>query len=206
MKKEYYEQLKAARVIPVIQLDRKEDALPLAETMITNGMNIAEVTLRSDAALDAMEAMAKAFPEMLMIAGTVLNPAQVDQAINAGANMVVSPGFNPTTVAYCVDKKIDIIPGVMTPGEMEQAMMHGLRMVKFFPAEASGGVNFLKAISAPYRNLEFMPTGGINPNNVSEYLALPQVVCCGGSWMVKPELVKSQNWDEIGRLIREVSL
>ncbi|MGI9275498.1 MAG: bifunctional 4-hydroxy-2-oxoglutarate aldolase/2-dehydro-3-deoxy-phosphogluconate aldolase, partial [Endozoicomonas sp.] len=183
--------------------DDVEQALPLAETLIRNGMPIAEVTLRSDAALESIELISREFPEMLMIAGTVLNPEQADKAVRAGADMVVSPGFNPATVAHCVENNIAIIPGVVTPGEMEQAMMHGLNMVKFFPAEANGGVNFLKAVGAPYRNLQFMPTGGINPENIHSYLALKQVVCCGGSWMVKPELIREGRWEELGRLVKE---
>ena len=115
----------------------------------------------------------------------------------------MSPGFNQTTVEHCVQNDIPIIPGVVTPGEMEQAMMAGLNMVKFFPAEASGGRHFLKAVSAPYRQLQFMPTGGINQANINDYLALEQVVCCGGSWMVQPALVRDQQWDDIGRLVKE---
>ncbi len=203
MKLDYYQRLKKARIIPVIQLDDIDAALPLAETLISNGMPIAEVTLRSDAALESIQRISREFPEMLMIAGTILNPDQADQAVAAGAHMVVSPGFNPATVAHCVSQGIEIIPGVVTPGEMEQAMMHGLTLVKFFPAEVSGGVRFLKAVSAPYQSLEFMPTGGISKSNVGDYLALKPVLCCGGSWMVQRSLIQTHDWQTIGEKVSQ---
>lgn len=193
-----------ARVVPVIQIDNLEDAIPLAETLIENGLPIAEVTLRSPVALEAIQVISQRFPEMLLIAGTVTNPKQADQAIEAGAKIVVSPGFNPETVRHCATRGIDIIPGVATPGEMEQAMNFGLTMLKFFPAEANGGVETLKAVSGPYRQLSFMPTGGITPSNIKDYLALPSVVCCGGSWMVDKQLITGGRWDELGQLVRDV--
>ncbi|MGP8305159.1 bifunctional 4-hydroxy-2-oxoglutarate aldolase/2-dehydro-3-deoxy-phosphogluconate aldolase [Vibrio sp. YIC-376] len=196
--------LASARVVPVIQIDNLEDAIPLAETLIENGLPIAEVTLRSPVALEAIQVISQRFPEMLLIAGTVTNPKQADQAIEAGAKIVVSPGFNPETVRHCVTRGIDIIPGVATPGEMEQAMNFGLTMLKFFPAEANGGVETLKAVSGPYRQLSFMPTGGITPSNIKDYLALPSVVCCGGSWMVDKQLITGGRWDELGQLVRDV--
>jgi len=201
--KKALEILAAAKVVPVIQVDKVEDAIPLAETLIENGLPIAEVTLRSASALEAIQAISRRFPQMLLIAGTVTNPEQADQAIEAGAGMVVSPGFNPETVRHCVSRGIDIIPGVATPGEMEQAMNFGLTTLKFFPAEANGGVKTLKAVSGPYSQLTFMPTGGISPSNISDYLALPSVACCGGSWMVDKKLVSQHKWDELAQLIRE---
>ena len=201
--KEALELLAKTKVVPVIQIDNVEDAIPLAETLIENGLTIAEVTLRSPAALEAIQAISLRFPKMLLIAGTVTNPEQADQAIEAGATMVVSPGFNPETVRHCVARGIDIIPGVATPGEMEQAMNFGLTALKFFPAEANGGVKTLKAVSGPYSQLTFMPTGGITTSNISDYLALPAVACCGGSWMVDKKLVAEHKWDELAVLIRE---
>jgi len=201
--KDALELLEKTKVVPVIQIDNVEDAIPLAETLTKNGLPIAEVTLRSPAALEAIQAISQRFPEMLLIAGTVTNPEQADQAIKAGATMVVSPGFNPETVRHCVANGIDIIPGVATPGEMEQAMNFGLTTLKFFPAEANGGVKTLKAVSGPYSQLTFMPTGGITTSNISDYLALPVVACCGGSWMVDKKLVAEHKWDELAVLIRE---
>ena len=203
MNPEQLQRLASNKVIPVIQIDNVEDALPLATTLLENGMPVAEITLRTEAALESIAIIARELPDMLVIAGTVLNPEQADQAIKAGAHMVVSPGFNPETVRHCVQNDIAIIPGVATPGEMEQAMMAGLNMVKFFPAEANGGKDFLKAVSAPYSQLKFMPTGGINPGNIDDYLALDQVICCGGSWMVKPDMIRRRQWNDIGRLVKE---
>jgi len=191
------------RIVPVIQIDNVEDAIPLAKTLVENGLPIAEVTLRSPAALEAIQVISRHFPEMLLIAGTVTNPEQANQAIEAGATVVVSPGFNPETVRHCVARGIDIIPGVTTPGEMEQAMNFGLTTLKFFPAEANGGVKTLKAVSGPYSQLRFMPTGGITTSNISDYLALPSVICCGGSWMVDQKLVAEHKWKELAVLIRE---
>jgi 2-dehydro-3-deoxyphosphogluconate aldolase/(4S)-4-hydroxy-2-oxoglutarate aldolase len=197
------ELLAKIRVVPVIQIDNLEDTIPLAETLIENGLPIAEVTLRSKSALEAIQIISKRFPEMLLIAGTVTSPDQANQAIEAGAKMVVSPGFNPETVRHCVSRGIDIIPGVATPGEMEQAMNFGLTTLKFFPAEANGGVKALKAVSGPYGQLKFMPTGGISLANISDYLALPCVTCCGGSWMVDRKLIAEHKWEELAVLIRE---
>ncbi|ANQ23810.1 2-dehydro-3-deoxyphosphogluconate aldolase [Vibrio natriegens] len=197
------ELLAKTRVVPVIQIDNLEDTIPLAETLIENGLPIAEVTLRSKSALEAIQIISKRFPEMLLIAGTVTSPDQANQAIEAGAKMVVSPGFNPETVRHCVSRGIDIIPGVATPGEMEQAMNFGLTTLKFFPAEANGGVKALKAVSGPYGQLKFMPTGGISLANISDYLALPCVTCCGGSWMVDRKLIAEHKWEELAVLIRE---
>ncbi|EJL6751065.1 bifunctional 4-hydroxy-2-oxoglutarate aldolase/2-dehydro-3-deoxy-phosphogluconate aldolase [Vibrio alginolyticus] len=197
------EVLKRTKVVPVIQIDDVKDAVPLAKTLIENGLPIAEVTLRSPAALEAIQLISHECPEMLVIAGTVTNPDQAQSAIEAGASLVVSPGFNPATVEYCVAHGIDIIPGVATPGEMEQAMNYGLKTLKFFPAEANGGVKTLKAVSGPYSQLAFMPTGGISTSNINEYLAIPSVACCGGSWMVDRQLVAQQKWQELAELIQE---
>ena len=194
--------LEEMKVVPVIQIDRLEDAAPLAKALVDNGLPIAEVTLRSPVALDAIRVMSQQYPNLLVIAGTVTSPKQAQQAVDAGAHMVVSPGFNPVTVKYCVENDIDIIPGVATPGEMEQAMNFALNTLKFFPAEANGGVKTLKAIAAPYQQLKFMPTGGVNPESLHSYLAQPNVICCGGSWMIDKSLIAQGKWDELGQLIR----
>ncbi|KNH11946.1 2-dehydro-3-deoxyphosphogluconate aldolase [Vibrio lentus] len=201
--KEALELLVKTKVVPVIQIDNVVDAIPLAETLIENGLPIAEVTLRSPVAMEAIQVIRSRFPEMLLIAGTVTNPELADQAVEAGATIVVSPGFNPETVRHCVSRGINIIPGVATPGEMEQAINFGLTTLKFFPAEANGGVQTLKAVSGPYSQLTFMPTGGITASNISDYLALPSVACCGGSWMVDKKLVAEHKWEELAVLIRE---
>ncbi|KAA8597645.1 bifunctional 4-hydroxy-2-oxoglutarate aldolase/2-dehydro-3-deoxy-phosphogluconate aldolase [Vibrio cyclitrophicus] len=201
--KEALELLVKTKIVPVIQIDNIVDAIPLAETLIENGLPIAEVTLRSPVAMEAIQVIRSRFPEMLLIAGTVTNPELADQAVEAGATIVVSPGFNPETVRHCVSRGINIIPGVATPGEMEQAINFGLTTLKFFPAEANGGVQTLKAVSGPYSQLTFMPTGGITASNISDYLALPSVACCGGSWMVDKKLVAEHKWEELAVLIRE---
>ena len=190
-------------VIPVIRVDSAEQILPLVDTLADNGLPVAEITFRSSCALDAIEIVASQRPEIHLLAGTVLTTEQARRARDAGAEFVVSPGFNPTIVDYCRASGISNIPGVMTPGEIEQAIMRGINTVKFFPAEACGGVPFLKALSGPYPNLNIMPTGGITPANLCDYLALPQVLCCGGSWMVSEQLVQSKNWQEIGRLTKQ---
>ncbi|MGH0000206.1 bifunctional 4-hydroxy-2-oxoglutarate aldolase/2-dehydro-3-deoxy-phosphogluconate aldolase [Pseudovibrio ascidiaceicola] len=194
--------LEAYKVVPVIQISSLDQVRPLAEQLITNDLPVAEITLRTKPSLTSLEVIAKEFPEILLIAGTVLNNQQAHSASNAGASMIVSPGFNPQTIRFCLDNGLDIIPGAMTPGEMEQALDFGLKTIKFFPAEAAGGTKMLKAVSAPYKELRFMPTGGIHPANVNDYLALSSVVCCGGSWMVDPKLMAGNDWPEVGRLIR----
>ena len=147
--------------------------------------------------------MAKEFPEMLVGAGTVLTTEQVDRAVNAGAKFIVSPGFNPEITKYVIDKGMLMMPGTATPGEMEQAMSMGLDVVKFFPAEQNGGVAKLKAVAGPYTNLRWMPTGGVNAKNLLDYLSFNKIIACGGTWMVKKDLIEAENWDEIERLTRE---
>lgn len=191
------------KVVPVIQIERIDDALPLAEALIENGLPLAEITLRTDAALPVLALLAEKVPELMLIAGTVLSPQMAEDAMSAGAQLVVSPGFNPTTVSYCCERSIPIMPGVMTPGEIERALMLGVNAVKFFPAAAAGGVAMLKALSAPFKDLKIMPTGGINAGNICSYLALPQVICCGGSWMVAPQWINEKNWQAIGKSVRE---
>ncbi len=197
------EQLKALKVIPVIAIDKAEDIIPLGKVLAENGLPAAEITFRSDAAVEAIRLLREAQPDMLIGAGTVLNKEQAIAAKEAGATFIVSPGFNPNTVKACQEIGIDIIPGVNNPSAVEGALEMGLTTLKFFPAEASGGVNMVKALLAPYGDVHIMPTGGINPNNIKEYLSVPRVLACGGTWMVDKKLVEAGEWEELARLTRE---
>ena len=199
------EKISKIGIVPVVKIDRVEDAVPLAKALCQGGLPCAEVTFRTDAAAGAIKAMTDAFPDMCVGAGTVLNAAQVDAAVEAGAKFIVSPGLNPEVVKYCLDKGIPVTPGTQTPSEMEQAIALGLDFVKFFPAEPAGGLKMIKAVAAPYVNLSFMPTGGINANNVRDYLAYDRIVACGGSWMVPNKLVKEGKFDEIKALVAEAA-
>ena len=200
-----FEQFSKIGIIPVVVLDDPKDAAGLAKALCENGLPCAEVTFRTAAAGESIRIMSKEFPDMLVGAGTVLTKEQVDRAINAGAKFIVSPGLNPKIVQYCLDKSIPITPGTQTPSEMEQALELGLKVVKFFPAEPAGGLNMIKAVAAPYVDLKFMPTGGINAKNVRDYLAYNKIIACGGSWMVKKDLVTGGKWDELGKLVREAA-
>ncbi len=200
---EVLKQIEAIGIVPVVKIDRAEDAVPLAQALIRGGLPCAEVTFRTAAAAEAIAAMTAAFPEMLVGAGTVLTPAQADEAVAAGAKFIVSPGLNPEVVRHCVEKGYPITPGVCTPGEVETALSFGLDVVKFFPAEAAGGLPMIKAMSAPYGKLKFMPTGGISAKNLNEYLSFPKILACGGSWMVTADLINNGRFDEIERLTRE---
>ncbi|THE30547.1 bifunctional 4-hydroxy-2-oxoglutarate aldolase/2-dehydro-3-deoxy-phosphogluconate aldolase [Vibrio cholerae O1 biovar El Tor] len=197
------QRLRAIKIVPVIAINDVAHALPLAKVLVENGLPCAEVTFRTAAAAESIRIMRKAYPDLLIGAGTVLTTAQVDEAIAAGADFIVSPGLNPTTVKYCQQRNIAIIPGVNNPSLVEQAMEMGLRTLKFFPAEPSGGIATLKALSAVYP-VSFMPTGGINPNNAQEYLALKSVVACGGTWMVPTDLMDKGDWDTLAELVRNV--
>lgn len=197
------EEIRLLGIVPVIALDDVEDALPLAKALYDGGLPCAEVTFRTDAAEESIIAMTKAYPDMLVGAGTVLTTEQVDRAVNAGAKFIVSPGFNPKIVSYCVSKKIPIVPGCSSPSDIEQALEHGLELVKFFPAEASGGLAKIKAMAAPYTGMKFMPTGGINEKNLNSYLGYNKIIACGGSWMVSNDLLKAKDFDGIGKLTEE---
>ncbi|PAR38415.1 ketohydroxyglutarate aldolase [Vibrio metoecus] len=195
-------QLSAMKVVPVIAIKRSEDAVQLAKTLVENGLPCAEVTFRTEAAAEAIRLMRQAYPEMLIGAGTVLRTDQVDAAIEAGVDFIVSPGFNPTIVKYCQQRGVTIVPGVNNPSLVEQAMEMGLKTLKFFPASASGGTEMLKALNAVYP-VKFMPTGGISAANIQDYLAISSVLACGGTWMVPGQLIDEQNWPEIGNLVRK---
>lgn len=203
MSQEILNKLNQYKVVPVIQINRVEDAVPLAKVLVENGLPVAEVTFRTDAAAGAIKAMREAYPELCIGAGTVLTPEQVDQAIEAGSEFIVAPGLNPNTVRLCQARNIPVVPGVNNPSQVEQALELGLTFLKFFPAEASGGVNMVKSLLAPYVDVSFMPTGGIGKGNINDYLGLERIVCCGGTWMVSPKMIENQQWDEIGQLVRE---
>jgi len=197
------EQLHQLKVIPVIAVDQAEDILPLGQALVDNGLPAAEITFRSDAAAEAIRLLREAQPQMLIGAGTVLTREQVLQAKAAGASFIVSPGFNPNTVRACQELEIPIIPGINNPSAVEAALEMGLTMLKFFPAEASGGINMVKSLLGPYTQVTLMPTGGVSPKNIRDYLAIPRVIACGGTWMVDKALIQDKNWEEIGRLTRE---
>ncbi|EPI5802951.1 bifunctional 4-hydroxy-2-oxoglutarate aldolase/2-dehydro-3-deoxy-phosphogluconate aldolase [Vibrio parahaemolyticus] len=197
------EQLKALKVIPVIAIDKAEDIIPLGKVLAENGLPAAEITFRSEAAAEAIRLLRETQPDMLIGAGTVLNREQAIAAKEAGATFIVSPGFNPNTVKACQEIGIDIVPGVNNPSTVEAALEMGLTTLKFFPAEASGGINMVKSLLAPYTDIELMPTGGINPANIKDYLAIPRVLACGGTWMVDKKLIEAGNWEELARLTRE---
>ena len=198
------EKLRQLKVVPVIAVDEAQDILPLVKTLSDNGLPVAEITFRSAAGEEAIRLTRQHFPDVLIAAGTVLTPAQVVAAKNAGADCIVTPGFNPNIVKLCQELELPITPGVNNPMAIEAALELGIHAVKFFPAEASGGVKMIKALLGPYSNLQIMPTGGISPANIKDYLAIPNVVACGGSWFVDKALIQAKNWEEIGRLVREV--
>lgn len=195
------EKLSALKIIPVIAIKEADDTVALGKVLIENGMPSAEITFRTPAAAQAIAHLREAYPDMVIAAGTVLTTEQVDQAIAAGVDFIVSPGLNPRIVQYCQARGVTMIPGVNSPSLVEQAMELGLRHLKFFPAEASGGLAMLKAMSAVYP-VRFMPTGGISPDNVQAYLSLESVFACGGTWMVPTDLIDRRQWDKIGELVK----
>lgn len=197
------EKISQIGIVPVVVLDDAKDAKPLAEALIKGGVPCAEVTFRTAAAEESIRIMTSEFPEMLVGAGTVLTTEQVDRAIDAGAKFIVSPGLNPKVVKYCLEKGVPITPGTANPSDVEAAIELGLDVVKFFPAEAAGGLNMIKSLAAPYTQMKFMPTGGISAKNICEYLAFDKIIACGGSWMVNKELVAAGKFDEIQNLTEE---
>jgi 2-dehydro-3-deoxyphosphogluconate aldolase/(4S)-4-hydroxy-2-oxoglutarate aldolase len=200
---EVLEKIGELGIVPVVKIERPEDALSLGKSLIDGDLPIAEITFRTAAAETAIRTLTQELPELLVGAGTVLSVGQVKKAISAGAQFIVSPGFNPEVVDYCVDNRICVTPGLNTPTQIEMALERRLEVVKFFPAEASGGLELLKAIAAPYSGIQFIPTGGISKENLSSYLSYTRVHACGGSWMVKADLISSGRFDEITRLSRE---
>lgn len=191
-------------VVPVIKLNNPErDAAPLAKALVDGGLPVAEVTFRAAGAAKAIELMSKAYPDMLVGAGTVLTTAQVDEAINAGAKFIVTPGLDPEIVVYCQEKGIDIFPGCTTPTDYHTAYKLGLKVLKFFPAEQSGGLAKIKAMAAPFPMFKVMPTGGIGLKNLGEYISCPVICACGGSYMVTADLIDNGKFDEITELCRQ---
>lgn len=190
-------------IVPVIRIDDVAKAPQLAGALCAGGVPIAEVTFRAAGADRAIRAMREAYPDMLVGAGTVLTRSQIDAACEAGAQFVVSPGFNPKNVEYCLAKGITIFPGCVTPGEIECALEYGLEVLKFFPAEAFGGLKTIKALSAPFGMVKFMPTGGISLENLAAYTACSAILACGGSYMVMAKLISEGRWDEITELCRK---
>ena len=199
------EKIEKIGIVPVVVLNDAKDAEPLAKALCNGGLPCAEVTFRTEAAEESIRIMTEKFPEMLVGAGTVLTTEQVDRAVAAGAKFIVSPGLNPKVVQYCIDKNIPVTQGTQTPSEMEKALEMGLDVVKFFPAEPAGGLKMIKAVAAPYTTLKFMPTGGINLGNVEEYLKYDRILACGGSWMVKGDLVSAGKFDEIEKMTKDAA-
>ena len=197
------EEIQKIGIVPVVVLDKPEDAEPLAKALCEGGLPCAEVTFRTAAAEESIRIMSEKYPKMLVGAGTVLTTEQVDRAVNAGAKFIVSPGLNPEVVKYCVERNIPVTPGTCNPSDIETALSLGLEVVKFFPAEAAGGLAMIKAMAAPYVNMKFMPTGGINAKNINEYLAFDKIIACGGSWMVNKALVNAGEFDKIREMTTE---
>ena len=196
-------QIGALGLVPVVKIDNAADAVPLARALAEGGLPVAEITFRTAAAEEAIRNIAASVPEVLLGAGTVLTVDQAERAVKAGARFIVTPGFSPAVVKFCAERAIPITPGVATPTEIQMALEHNLDVVKFFPADAFGGIKTLKAMSAPFGAVKFIPTGGINAANLAEYILFPKVLACGGSWMVKDELIKGGKFAEITRLTRE---
>ncbi len=190
-------------VVPVVVLKDADKAAPLADALMEGGLKCAEVTFRTSAAAESIRIMTEKYPEMLVGAGTVLTVEQVDEAVSAGAKFIVSPGFDGEVVDYCIKKDIPVVPGVATPSEALQGIKRGLTLLKFFPAEQAGGLAMIKAMAAPYGGIKFMPTGGINAENLRSYLEYDRISCCGGSWMVKGALIDSGDFEKIRELTAE---
>jgi 2-dehydro-3-deoxyphosphogluconate aldolase/(4S)-4-hydroxy-2-oxoglutarate aldolase len=199
------DRLRRVGVVPVVELPEAELAIPLADALVAGGLSCVEITFRTPAAQAGLEAVRKADPDMLLGAGTVFDEEQLSVAVSAGADFVVSPGTNPELVEACLARDIPILPGVCTPSEIEVARGLGLNTVKFFPAEPIGGVPFLRALCGPYREVSFVPTGSITASVLPDYLALPQVLACGGSWMVKPEMLRAGEFDRVRSLAEEAT-
>lgn len=197
------EQIGAYGIVPVVVINKIEDAKPLAKALCDGGLPVAEVTFRTACAKEAISIMAKEYPQMLVGAGTVLTTEQVDEAVEAGAKFIVSPGLNPKVVKYCVEKGIPVTPGCANPSDIEQAIELGLKVVKIFPAEAVGGINLIKSMAAPYTQMKFMPTGGINAKNLNDYLSFDKIIACGGSWMVSSQMIENGEFDKITEMTKE---
>lgn len=197
-------QLETSKVVPVVSFDDAKDARPLGNALLKGGLPVIEITFRTDAAAEAIANISYELPDICVGAGTVLTIDQVNQAIDSGARFIVAPGFNPRIVDYCIDRNIPVFPGVNSPTQVEMGLERDLKVLKFFPAEASGGLKMLKAMAAPYGDVRFMPTGGININNLKDYLAFDRIIACGGTWLATAALINEDRFDEITRLVEEV--
>ena len=197
------EKLMKAKLLPVIKLDRVDDAEPLAEALSAGGLPVMEITFRTDAAEESIRRVSRSFPDVITGAGTVITLDQVKRAHDAGAKYIVTPGIAHAVVKYCCDNDLPVYPGVCTPTEIIQVMEYGLDVVKFFPAAQYGGLNTIKALSAPFPNIKFIPTGGVSESNLTEYLAFPKIIACGGSWMVKDDMIKAGDFKGITGLVKE---
>ena len=199
----FYEKLEQLGIVPVVVLEKVEDAAPLAHALMAAGMASAEVTFRTACAAECITAMAKAEPDMCVGAGTVLTVEQVDCAVAAGAQFIVSPGYNEDVVRHCIEIDVPVLPGTVSPSEVTAAANHGLTVTKFFPAAQYGGLSTIKALAAPFVGHRFMPTGGVSTANVEEYLSCPSIIACGGTWMVNPELFADGDFNEVQRIATE---
>jgi len=197
------EKISEYRLVPVIKIDRVEDAVPLCRTLKEGGLPVAEITFRTEAAEESIRRVYKAYPDILLGAGTVLTVEQVKRAVDAGAAYIISPGFSRQVVEYCVLNNIAVTPGAITPTEVQYLIEYGLEVVKFFPAEQAGGLGMIKSLSAPFPQMKYMPTGGVNAKNILDYLSFKKVIACGGSWMVKEDLIANGRFDEIRHLVSE---
>ena len=197
------DKISAMGVVPVVAIENASDAVGLGDALIEGGLPCAEITFRTPAAASAIRTLCNSHPGILVGAGTILTKSDAETAVDAGSSFVVTPGFDGDLVDWCLDQRIPVIPGVMTPTDINAAINRKLNVLKFFPAEAAGGIKTLKAISGPYGNIKFVPTGGITLGNLEEYLSLPNVVACGGSWLVKKDQISSGEFDKIESLVRE---
>lgn len=197
------EQIRHHRLVPVIKLDEASDAPPLAEALCEGGLPVAEITFRTEAAKDAIRLMTRQNPQMLVGAGSLTNAGQAEQAVDAGASFLVSAGFSRQVTEFALDNNIPVFPGICTPTELMLLVEYGLPVAKFFPAEQYGGLKTIKALSAPFPNISFMPTGGIGPENITDYLAFSKIIACGGSWMVKDSMIRGHEFDKIRALTKE---
>ncbi len=187
-------------LVPVVKISKSDSSIPLANALIRGGIPCVEITFRTHEAQESIKLISEKVPEMLVGAGTILSIEQVDRAVSAGAKFIVSPGLDTTVVDYCIQNNILIIPGVNTPSDIQKALQYGIKTLKFFPAEASGGLHLIKALKGPFPNIRFIPSGGINETNIVEYLANPNIIACGGTWMVKDSLINERKFDQIEQL------
>ncbi len=201
--KKILDELSKFGVVPVVVLNDAKDAKPLAKALCDGGLPCAEVTFRTDAAEESIRIMTTEYPDMLVGAGTVLTIENVDRAVKAGAKFIVSPGFDPEIVDYCLEKDIPVLPGVVTPSEVAQGVKRGLKVLKFFPAAQFGGAAAIKAMASAFVDVKFMPTGGVNASNLKEYLSSDKIFACGGSWMVKANLIEAGEFDKIAEMTKE---